>query len=204
MGNNNSIMKLIREEVWPLHEKIEKESPLTPVAEGVASKEQYAQVLKLLYGIIVPFEDNLKRRISLSLCGFSVLGLLESNSWARCHLLEQDLVALGVNKSEIASLPICTKIPQCTTSEEALAILYLLQGSRLGGKVIAVNAKKSLSFDQNTGCAYFSSNNSEVGHYWMAFKDFTEANLNNKSSLLVIKHIKNYFTILDDWLKGAN
>ena len=204
MEKHSYIMQRVREEIWPLHERIEKHSPLDVVAQGQASKEHYVLALKLLYGIIVPLENELKR------CALSMVnkpkfsGFMESTQWGRSQLLECDLVVLGSSESEIACLPFCSQVPQCGTPEQALAILYLLQGSRLGGKVIASNVKSSLGYDERTGCAYFSSNGCEIGHYWIAFKEFAQTNVDKEHESIMIESVKIYLIVMETWFKDAS
>ena len=200
MIRDSSTMQRIREEVWPFHEKIETCSLLAVVAAGQASRELYVLALKLLYGIVVPFENELQRFV-LSLPSGSTLLKIVAIPWTRSHLIERDLVILGSSESEIANLPLFSQLTECSTTEQALAILYLLQGSRLGGKVIASNVKSSLGLDERTGCSYFSSNGSDIGHIWGLYKRYIETYLDIKSEKLVIESVINNLSIIEEWFK---
>lgn len=86
----------------------------------------------------------------------------------RLHLLEADLVALGVPATAVETLPACP-LPVLRDAAEALGSLYVLEGSTLGGQVIRRNVERRLGLDGQRGCAYFAGYGAETGLMWRAF-----------------------------------
>jgi heme oxygenase len=60
----------------------------------------------------------------------------------RTCLLARDLVALGLSASELTRIDTKPDVAAMTTTEEALGALYVLQGSAIGGRVIARRLRK--------------------------------------------------------------
>ena len=175
MPHTASFASQLREAVWPLHRQVEHASPLTRVARGEASLMEYTAALRLLYGFIAPLESGIAA-FATSGAGATALlqALLQAEHWQRVHLLEQDLRVLGLPAEAIRQLPQCAAMPPVTTPAQAVGALYLLEGSRLGGKVIATSLNHALGLDEHNGAAYFSSNGQELGALWHRFRQMLE------------------------------
>jgi heme oxygenase (biliverdin-IX-beta and delta-forming) len=77
----------------------------------------------------------------------------------RCHLLRSDLVRLGIDADR--PVAVSTDVDPLTTG---LGWLYVLEGSRLGGAVLARHACAALGDDLPV--AFFSSNGRSAGRGW--------------------------------------
>ena len=87
----------------------------------------------------------------------------------RAHLLRADLQALGMKDSTVASLPRCQELPKIDDCFDGLGCLYVLEGSTLGGKLIARELERRFGLDQQSGAAFFNSYGADVGSMWMEF-----------------------------------
>lgn len=201
--SSDSLALKLREAVWPLHQRVEQRSPLTPVAEGRASREEYTRALTTLYGFILPLEQGMEAFVDSQHNPLSLPEPLPSRAWKRSDLLRRDLGVLGVSEQRLDELPLC-HLPRPASLEEVFAQLYLLEGSRLGGKVIAASLKRSLGLDQDSGCAYFSSNGQEVGPAWSRFKTALEICNTPQSGAKVIAAAIDCFATLEAWFMEAD
>jgi heme oxygenase (biliverdin-IX-beta and delta-forming) len=86
-------------------------------------------------------------------------------------LLRADLRGLGLADAEIDALPVCRSVPSLRTGAEALGALYVLEGSTLGGQVIARAADEALGLGPEGGCAFFRAYGPRTGAMWRAFRD---------------------------------
>ncbi|MDO9353133.1 MAG: biliverdin-producing heme oxygenase [Solirubrobacteraceae bacterium] len=110
-----------------------------------ASIGTYREFLTRLYGFHAPFSLKLEARSS----AFPELLPLPP----RADLLALDLLVLG---TEASTLPVCTDLPTFASDAEAVGGLYVVEGSALGGAVLARLAGRKLELDQDTGTAFLS------------------------------------------------
>jgi heme oxygenase len=91
---------------------------------------QHAHLLERLLGLHLPLEGALDR--------LWLAGDLEV-SWPprrRTHLIRADLRAIGHTPAQVAAVPRCPGFSLPTTTTQAWGVLYVLDGSTLGGAVI--------------------------------------------------------------------
>jgi heme oxygenase (biliverdin-IX-beta and delta-forming) len=93
---------------------------------------------------------------------------------AKLDLLHRDLQSLGVPADETASLPTPRDLRLPQSQAEALGMLYVFEGSTLGGKVI-VKALRRLPDWPIHGISYFDPYGSSTGAMWQAFREHLDA-----------------------------
>lgn len=98
----------------------------------------------------------------------AMLALLppQLRSRSRLAILQTDLTRLGSDTATLSS-PHSIWLPK--SSAEAMGALYVMEGSTLGGKVIA-KALRRLSEWPLRGKSYFDPYESETGAMWAAFQ----------------------------------
>ena len=130
---------------------------------------QYCAHMQLLYAPMVQLEARLQ----------SVAHLLQTiGVWVpahcRAHLLAQDLLALG----QALPLPDAIEAPSPLHNVwQGLGLLYVLQGSTLGGQVIVARLQRQLGLSPPSGCTYFYGHGSHTRARWLALCSILEANL---------------------------
>lgn len=88
----------------------------------------------------------------------------------RLATLRGDLLALGRSDAEIAALPVCPDAAGLAADPwAALGSHYVMEGSTLGGQVIA-RALAAAPWRPAAGLRYFDSYGAETGARWRAFK----------------------------------
>ena len=88
---------------------------------------------------------------------------------AKTPRLPADLVALGLDEAAIDASPRCTALPALDSAAKALGCLYVVEGSTLGGQVLARHFASALGVTPDAGCAFFSGYGRETGARWGAF-----------------------------------
>lgn len=191
----------LREAVWPAHQRLEQASPMAAVVQGTATKQEYAAALAALYGVVEPLEQNIQRFLDAQYPGEPALAPYSTGHWRRSALLEQDLRQLLESSSPMADVPFCDSLPRISTLDQALGMLYVLEGSRLGGQVIAESVQRHLGLDSATGCAYFSGNGQDPLPVWRHFKSLLEEQATQSQA--VIDAATSCFTTLETWFGGG-
>ena len=126
-----TLLEHLRNETNALHQQLDSNSPLAQLTTAELTQQQYAEILNLLYQPQKQLEQVLLPAINEFIPAYQ----LE----ARHRLIKQDIAQLG---SEITQPTIWSK--QLNTQAEVLGVLYVLEGSKLGGRFILSNLKKVL------------------------------------------------------------
>jgi len=134
-----------------------------PISASIMNPEvtnsEYALYLRLMYDVVKDAEDNIFPAVA------SVITDLEERN--KAYLLEKDLKALG-NFTENSSKPVSGSLNNPSMAF-ALGIMYVIEGSSLGGRVILKNINAALGHDIENGAAYFGGYGGQTGSYWKNF-----------------------------------
>jgi heme oxygenase len=118
------ILARLREQTADLHASLERTLPLGPAQ---FSLRQYGNVLAAFRGFFATWEAEAERRAPVAL-----RPLVRER--ARLHLLDADLALLGIAPQPPISP---AQLPRLEDPPTLLGSMYVLEGSRLGGQVIA-------------------------------------------------------------------
>lgn len=120
----------------------------------------------------------------------------------RQHLIAQDLAALGLDAASIAALPECPAAASlCRTPAAAWGSVYVLEGSTLGGRVIARHLAAA-PWCPPAGLRYFDPYGADSGRRWKEMLDRLAA-LPTAAADEAVDAAQRTFGLLDDWLPGA-
>ncbi|MES2485391.1 MAG: biliverdin-producing heme oxygenase [Bacteroidota bacterium] len=120
---------------------------------------EYTLYLDLMYDIVKDAEENIFPLIS------NLIPNLEARN--KTKQLEADLAFLGKDKSGYDKA-LSSKIENLTPAF-ALGIMYTVEGSSLGGRVILKNINGVLGHDAENGARYFSGYGGQTGSMWKSF-----------------------------------
>lgn len=119
----------------------------------------YRRLLERMLGLHAPYEA--------ALAGVEWSGLdVSLPARRKAHLLAADLADLGASPEEIAGLPALSPRPVLTDAVEGLGVLYVLEGSTLGGKYILRDVSARLGVRPDWGGRFFASYGRRVGPMW--------------------------------------
>jgi len=91
----------------------------------------------------------------------------------RAFLIDRDLAVLGLP----AVGPRLAMVPALSDAAEALGSLYVLEGSALGGQLVAASLRHRLRIDADNGGAYFNGCGSGTAARWREYRQLVEAEL---------------------------
>lgn len=92
---------------------------------------------------------------------------------------EQDLAVLGARRWPAAPSPEIV-IDSCA---EALGSLYVLEGSALGGRIIARSLHDRLGIDDASGARFFGGRGAQTGRIWREFGEHAGARVTDPPSI---------------------
>jgi len=159
-----SFLHNLRENTSELHTALES----LPISRQIISHEvsvnDYTLYLSLMYDVIKDAETNI----------FTVLtGIVSDlNSRYKHTILLEDLNTLQSDKNITANNNPLSKNLIDKSAAFALGIMYVTEGSTLGGRVILKNIQVTLGYDENNGARYFAGYGSSTGSSWKKFLEF--------------------------------
>ncbi|WP_116787967.1 biliverdin-producing heme oxygenase [Flavobacterium psychrotrophum] len=136
-----------------------------PVSESILKPDvtdvEYGHYLTIMRDVVKDAEENI--------FPITATVITDLDSRNKTHLIEADLTAVGAVVTD-AEKPLSDGIENLTLPF-ALGVLYVIEGSTLGGRVILKNINGVLGHDAEKGAAYFSGYGGQTGSRWKAFLD---------------------------------
>jgi len=178
------------------HRQVEK---LMPFFEATFSVEEYVRILGIFLGFWEPLEQRLTAIADWQTVGVDVSGRCRANR------LRGDLCALGVSEPNIESLPRSQSLPALANVYNGLGCLYVLEGSTLGGQLIARELTRRFGIDEDSGSSFFHSYGSNVGEAWKAFSSAVNTHVNDPAKTnAALTSAEATFVSLEGWVREVN
>jgi len=149
---------IVKESTQPLHREVEE--LLLPKLTAISSRAEYAAILKMFYGYFFPLEQRIQRLITAN-------ELPDIAERRKAAFILRDLESINVSTGDMA---LCTGLPFMENEAQAFGALYVLEGSTLGGKMIAKMLLKNQALAISEDAVhFFSGYRDETGSKWKAF-----------------------------------
>lgn len=158
---DNSLLTRLRQATAPRHEAIECLLRL----DGEIDGQHYRQVLAGFAAFLSAWEPAVRAALSADLQEWF-------DARSRLGFLRQDLQTLAITPPRAAED--ITGALAVGTVAEALGSMYVLEGSALGGQVIAATVARTLGLTPKTGTAYFNGWGERTGANWREFRQVLE------------------------------
>jgi heme oxygenase len=186
-----TLLERLKIETRRAHDRIERAIDLE---RRIASREGYRALLCRFYG----FHDAWE----------AAAGAVAPDPGffrQRCKapLLAGDLGALGMTAHEIARLPRCHPLMPLPAPAAVLGSMYVVEGSTLGGAIIAREVERRLGLTAETGCAYFRSYGRDTAVMWKSFGATLAAASSPEADDLIVESASRTFDVMHDWLCEA-
>lgn len=183
-----TLLERLKTETRAAHDRIEAAIDLD---RRMASRESYRDLLIRFYGFHRAWES-------------AAAQMAPDRSFfrSRCktQLLARDLAALGLESDDIMRLPQCLPLMPLTAPAAVLGSMYVVEGSTLGGAIIARDVENRLGLTAETGCAYFRSYGRNVAAMWKSFGAVLLQASSPATDDLIVEAAQDTFTVMHDWL----
>ncbi|MCG7393760.1 biliverdin-producing heme oxygenase [Microvirga sp. ACRRW] len=183
-----TLLERLKIETRPAHDRIELAMDLD---RRIASRDGYRNLLIRFYG----FHSAWERAAS---------GIAPDKAFfeSRCKatLLAKDLSVLGLTEDEIIRLPQCDPLMPLPSPAAVLGSMYVVEGSTLGGAIIAREVKRKLGLCPETGCAYFKSYGSDIAVMWKQFGAKLLEASSSEADDVIVETAQKTFDVMHDWL----
>lgn len=191
--DSDTFVSKLRASTLPAHKQLES----LPISEAIISPDlttsTYIKYLSLMSTVIRDIEEHIFPLVS------DMIPDLENRR--KHHLIKADLEHLG-NPGTWTSLPFNIEGYKATPAF-AMGVMYVIEGSTLGGRVILKNVEKALGSDITNATRYFSGYGEQTGSSWRLFlerfTDFAVANKDKQEEMIAGADYT--FTAIHDLLK---
>jgi heme oxygenase len=183
-----TLLERLKIETRDTHDRIEAAIDLD---RRIASREAYRDLLIRFYGFHKAWEGEAAERAPDR-------DFFQSR--CKAGLLAKDLEALGLKSDDIMGLPQCRPLMPLPAPEAVLGSMYVVEGSTLGGAIIAREVENRLGLNAETGCAYFRSYGRNVAAMWKSFGAVLLEASSPEADDLIVGAAQNTFTVMHDWL----
>jgi heme oxygenase (biliverdin-IX-beta and delta-forming) len=165
------------------------ESRLLPLLENITTRQQYAHLLRMLYGFYAPVEEAICFHLNEN--DVPDIGERRNSS-----LILDDLQALSGFQNSIL---FCNDLPLIDNKASAFGALYVLEGSTLGGRVILKMLLKNRTLNlSDNEVRFFGGYGEQTGSMWKSFI----AQLNEQEDHEAMTTAANQtFTCLSNWIE---
>ncbi len=148
--------------------------------------EEYALYLNLMHDVVQNLEEDIYPILSDLIADLS--------ERKKAQLILEDLKHMGIQKKQ-------TVAPFKDASEISVAfamgMMYVVEGSTLGGRFILKNIQDSLGFDEEKGASYFAGYGNKTGSFWKKYlNSLTDFESENNSEAEIIAGADYAFQII--------
>ncbi len=183
-----TILARLQTETRAAHDRIEAAMDLD---RRIASRDAYRSLLIRFYGFHKAWEEEAARRAPDR-------DFFERRRKTQ-HLV-RDLEALGLKSDDIIRLPQCRPLMPLPAPEAVLGSMYVVEGSTLGGAIIARDVKNRLGLDAETGCAYFRSYGRDIAAMGVSFGAVLRQASAPEVDDVIVESAQTTFVVMHDWL----
>ena len=177
----------LRRETEAEHLAVEGSLPLMHEELDTA---QYVLCLRRMYGIVAAWEER-----AAELAPKWMRNAIEIRQ--RKHLLELDLAWFGVTERD-DSRP---RLPEINGLPSLLGAMYVMEGSTLGGQLIARHLEMKLDLSEGRGYAYFRGHGAQTGPMWKEFCEMLTMRIDDDQTDAVVASAKRMFAAFGGWMQ---
>jgi heme oxygenase len=146
------------------------EKKMVLALKRINTPEDYVYMLNWLYGFYAPLEHMIRQQLNSG--NFPDMVKRSRAEYLLWDIKEFDVKGFEIKESNTHTQTpeICDHLPVIDSYARALGALYVLEGSTLGGRIIAGMVSRQLNTLK--GLSYFNGYGAETGKMWQAFKAF--------------------------------
>jgi len=177
----------LRRETEADHHTVESALPL--MHQGL-TVSQYVQCLQKLYGIVAAWEEHAADHAPTWLQPALI-------ARKRTALLELDLAWFGVTEKNDRR----PTLPEMNSLPGFFGTMYVMEGSKLGGQLIARHVESALRLSAGQGNSFFQGNGSQTGQMWKEFCEMLKLRIPDDQTDAVVASAKEMFATYGKWMQ---
>lgn len=181
-------LQMMRAQLRPYHDSIEQSLDLLSSA---VDRSRYVRFVEKSYGFIAACEQR------LDLAGAPAL--LGIDQRLKTPLLRRNLRALGCDPDAIDRASMCGELPHVASWPAALGYFYVIEGSTLGGQLLARHFRERLGAE-DAALAFLLGYRGDTGVMWKQMVGVLEpAMCDAAAAEEITASARDTFTLLERW-----
>jgi heme oxygenase len=160
-----------------------------PLMRADLDKSQYLQCLQQMYGVVAAWEER-----AFEVAPEWMRPILAARQ--RKHLLELDLAWFGAKKNHLRPT-----LPKMNDLPSLLGTMYVMEGSTLGGQLIARHVETTLHLSQGQGDAFFRGHGDRTGTMWKEFCELLKTRIPEDQTDAVVQAAKAMFATFGESIR---
>lgn len=176
----------LKESTEEIHRASEKK--MITALKQIETTTDYIGLLNWLYGFYAPLEELISKQLTED--NFPAI-----TKRLRTEYLLWDIQEAGFPAPESVR---CEQLPVIDSFYSALGALYVLEGSTLGGRIIAGMITRQL--DSTKSLSYFNGYGAETGNMWTSFKDYLNQPCTPAQRHEIISAAEDTFLTFKNWI----
>lgn len=194
VATDEAALPRLQEATRARHEALEQSPHLARLISSHLSLGEYTYVLQRMLG----FHDVSEWRLA----AVSDRLPLDTSARKKAHLAARDLQHLGMTPDSISSLPRCASVPTISNVDAALGLLYVVEGSTLGGRIILRHLGTSIRLTADAGASFFAGYGSATGAMFREVCGAIEERVAETGKLnLLVRTAQDTFDALLQWME---
>jgi heme oxygenase len=189
---NTLLLHRLKNDTRSEHEGLERAVDL---AWYLGEVERYRMLLRLFYGFHRGWEAQLMAQAPEDVQLFYL-------DRRKTPLLEDDLRLLGDSDEDLRRVRLC-RFGNLASRARALGSMYVVEGSTLGGQVIARIVEAELGYRQGAGYSFFRGYGTETATMWRGLQDFLTRAAQGTPDEEVVAEARQMFATLQAWFAHA-
>lgn len=181
-ATTSGILPRLRAETRPYHDALEQNRFNQELTAGTLTPAATAHFLRKMYGFLKPYEDRLRQHAF-------------GPEWEMAHRYRAHLILADL-QTPAAALPLCPAMPPLGTWPQLLGAMYVLEGSTLGGQVIARQLAKA-DIPLRT---FFGGRAEQTGPLWKQFCQLLAEAATPATEADIVQSASRTFQHLEAWL----
>ena len=165
------------------------EKKMIVALKQIETYEDYIRMLNWLYGFYAPVEQLVRQQVTAD-------KFPDITRRSRAEYILWDIRESGL---PVPEPEVCDRLPVINSFHDALGALYVLEGSTLGGRVIAGMISRSL---ETTQClSFFNGYGAETGYMWNSFKAYLNQPFTTEERREIIAAAEDTFLTFKNWIE---
>lgn len=186
----NPLFARLRAETSVVHRELES---VVDVVRPDLTVDGYRSFLVAQLGFHRPLEARFSRHEGLA------AAVPDYPRRKKSHLLEDDLVALGMSVDQVRSLPQLERLPALDSLEQMLGALYVLEGSTLGGQFLVRHVGSVLPHLVPAATHFLDAYGRETGAMWKSFRNHVAAAATQLDQDALVRSATATFAAIKSW-----
>lgn len=188
------VMSALKTETMSAHKQLERTNYFIRLFEPDYSIQEYRRLLCRFYGFFSAIEPLIFENLTetqLSVLGHKV----------KVGLLAKDISLFEGDEAGLQNMPRCDKLPRLNSFARQMGAFYVLEGSTLGGRIIAKRLKEHFGTEILDKLNYYNCYGENISVEWKGFQSFMGSQFDDKEAEIpdVIAAANDTFLCLHQW-----